>query len=79
MSKNRFVLNRKGVREPLKSEEIAGECMERAKRMAESAGDGYAVEVRNYPERTGAAVYPGDDTAFYDNLAHNTLEKVIRQ
>ena len=43
MSKNRFVLNSKGVRELLKSEEIAGECMERAKRMAESAGDGYAV------------------------------------
>lgn len=79
MGKNKFVLNRKGVRELLKSEELAGECMAKAKAMAESAGAGYMAEARNYPERTGAAVYPGDDSAYYDNLVHNTLEKVVRQ
>lgn len=78
MGKTKFVLNRKGVREVLKSPQIAAACMERARSMQQAAGEGYVAEERNYPERKGAAVYPATREAYYDNLENNTLEKVGR-
>ena len=67
-----------GVRGLLKSAEVQSACMDIATRMCDMAGQGYEVEERNYPERSGAAVYTGDADAFYDNLTNNTLEKVRR-
>lgn len=78
MSKVKFKLNKAGVRALMKSAEMKQICMDYAVRMQQAAGPGYEAEERNYPERSGAAVYPGDSTAYYDNLENNTLEKVRR-
>ena len=79
MGKNvRFELNPAGVRELLKSAGIEAECLSYAQNVQQAAGDGYVAEARHYPERSGAAVYPGTDEAHKDNLDNNTLEKAIR-
>ena len=61
----------------LRSEEIAGACMEQAQRVLAAAGPNYEAERRNYPERTGAAVHPANADGYYDNLNNNTLLKAL--
>ena len=78
MSKVRVKLNRAGVRELLKSQEIAEECMDHARQIQSRAGEHYAAETRRYPERTGAAVYPADAAGYYDNLRNNTLVRSLK-
>ena len=73
MSQVKVVLNSAGVRALLKSSGAAEMCMEHARRVQGNAGEHYATEVRAYPERTGAAVYPSDAEGYYDNLKNNTL------
>lgn len=77
MNKVKFKLNRAGVRELLKSKEMQAICTEYAHRVQSRAGDGYVVEGRHYSERVGAAVYPSDAKAYYDNLNNNTLLKAL--
>lgn len=77
MSKIKIVLNRKGVRELLKSQPIADTCGEQAKLVKARAGEGYEVRKRNYPERTGYAVIAETDEAKQDNLKNNTLLKAL--
>lgn len=77
MSKVKFELNKKGVRELLKSPEAAAICTQYAVQIQGRAGEGYVVESRNYPERSGAAVYPGTYEAYRDNLKNNTLLKAL--
>lgn len=74
----KFVLNRDGVKELLKSSELQNECRNLAEKVRAAAGEGYVVEDRNYPERSGAAVYPETTEANFDNLKNNTLEKAFR-
>lgn len=81
MSKVTVKLNRAGVRELLKSQEIAGECRRHAEATLNSASasaDGYVMEERNYPERTGYAVYAADYPAKADNLKNNTLLRSLQ-
>ena len=78
MSKVRFKLNKKGVASLMKRSEMQQICMRYATKKQQAAGPGYEVETRTYPERAGAAVFPGDAQAYYDNLENNTLEKVRR-
>ena len=73
----KFKLNSAGVREILKSDGVYAECEKYAQKVQETAGAGYVAERRNYPERTGVAVYPSDKEAYYDNLNNNTLEKAF--
>lgn len=75
MSKGKFVLDRAGVREMLKSAELQAECMKYAGEIAGRAGSGYEAQQRNYPERTGAAVKAVTGEAIRDNLKNNTLLK----
>ena len=77
MSKIKIVLNRKGVRELLKSQPIADACGEQAEQVKARAGEGYEVRQRNYPERTGYAVIAETDEAKRDNLKNNTLLKAL--
>ena len=77
MAKVRIKLNTAGVRELLRSSELQTECMNYAQQIQGTAGEHYAVSNRNYPERSGASVYPADDEGFYDNLHHNTLLKAM--
>lgn len=78
MSKVKFKLNRAGVRALMKSDDMKQICMRYAMRIQQAAGPGYEVEERTYPERVGAAVFPGDSKAYFDNLENNTLEKARR-
>lgn len=80
MSKVKFELNKAGVRELLKSAEAQGECMKYANAAfsrASASSDGYVVEPRNYPERSGAAVRASTYEARKDNFDNNTLLKSL--
>jgi hypothetical protein len=66
-----------GIRELLKSPGIANECMSAAQSVRQRAGDGYEVQSRNYPERTGAAVVAATKEAIQDNLDNNTLLRAL--
>ena len=81
MSKVKFKLDGKGVRELLRSDDIARECLAHAQatyQAASASADGYTLEARNYPERSGYAVYASDYPAIADNLNNNTLLKSLR-
>ena len=77
MSKIKIVLNRKGVRELLKSQPIANACGKQAEIVKAKAGEGYEVRQRKYPERTGYVVVAETDEAKQDNLKNNTLLKAL--
>ena len=77
MSKVDFKLNSAGVRELLKSPEMQGICREYGANVLSSAGDGYVMEDRSYPERSGVVVRPDTPKAFADNLNNNTLLKAL--
>ena len=81
MSKVKVKLNRAGVRELLKSEGIARECEKHASATlsaASSSAVGYTMGKRDYPERTGYAVYAEEYPAISDNLQNNTLLKSMQ-
>lgn len=76
MSKIRVKLNQGNIRSQLlKGGGAPGLCVGIANSMANKAGLGYAVRVVNYPERTGAIVYPKTEAAKANNYSSNTLEK----
>lgn len=78
MAKLRIKLNRKGVRELLKSGEIMDECVRLAKEKAAAAGDGYAADDGYVGKtRASAMVYPSSAAARSDNYHNNTLLKVF--
>ena len=80
MNRVDFKLNRAGVRELLKSAEAQNICMQQANMVlsrASASSDGYVVETRNYPERSGAAVRADTLKARKDNYDNNTLLKAI--
>jgi len=76
MDKFKFVLNREGVRELMRSDEMVGVLTEFADRVANRAGDGYSTHIG--PNRANVSVVTDTDEAYYDNLDNNTLEKSIR-
>ncbi len=78
MSNVKFKLNRSGVRELLKSEAMTDVCQKYASRALQRCGEGYEMERRSYPERTGYVVRPVTYQAKHDNLSNNTLEKAVR-
>lgn len=80
MSKLKFELNKAGVRELLRSAEAQNICMQYANAAlgrALASSDGYVVEPRNYPERSGVAVRADTYEARKDNYDHNTLLKAL--
>lgn len=74
-SKVKVKLNKAEIRKLLRSSEAQEVCMSYAHRIQQIAGPDYEADKRNYPERSGAAVYPANDDGYYDNLQHNTLLK----
>ena len=77
MAKIKVELNRKGVRELLKSAEAAAACDAKAQQIANALGDDYSVERRSYPERTGAAVVASTPKAIKDELENKTLLRAL--
>lgn len=77
MAKFRVELNSEGVRELLRSPEMAGTCRELAGGIAARAGDGYGVSVYTGRNRVNASVYATTEKAAADNLKNNTLLKAV--
>lgn len=77
MSKVVIELNSAGVRELLKSDEIKSACAACALRVVSNAGSDYKLEPRNYPERSGYAVFPSNAAGYVDNMKNNTLLKAL--
>lgn len=78
MAKLRIKLNRKGVRELLKSAEIMDECVRIAQGKANEAGSGYEADSGYVGKtRASAIVYPSSAKARQDNYHNNTLLKTF--
>lgn len=78
MDKFRIELNSEGVRELLKSPEMAAICQSHAQAIAARAGNGYSVSVYSGRTRVNASVSAVTKEAYQDNLKNNTLLKVVR-
>lgn len=74
----KFKLNRAGVRELLKSDWIAGECMEHAEATAQAAGDGYEAQRKTGVNRVYCDIEATTIKARVDNHNNNTLLKSLR-
>ena len=77
MSRGIFKLDRAGVRQLMKSDEMQAVVKEYADDAAASLGSGYEVDVRRGKKRVNAAIYPVSDKAKHDNYAHNTILKAV--
>ncbi|MBR6473421.1 MAG: hypothetical protein IKS99_06855 [Firmicutes bacterium] len=75
MSKVRFELNKKGVRELLQSQDMQKVIDRYAYQVQSRAGDGYEVESYTGFDRAHAIVYAATAKARKDNYENNTLLK----
>lgn len=78
MNKFKVELNRSGVRELLRSGDMAKMLEEEAERIRDRCGNGYATSSHVGKNRANASVYTDDIRAMRDNHDHNTLEKSMR-
>lgn len=70
-----FKLDRRGVRQLLRSPEIQDNVNEFAKIIRSRLGEGYAIDERVGKNRVNASVWPQTHEAYTDNLEHNSLLK----
>lgn len=77
MSNVRVVVKRKGVRELLKSEEIAKVCLEQAEQIKQTVGPGFKIHEKKYPERIGYAVSAESRQAIHKAYQDNVLLKAL--
>lgn len=77
MSKVRFELNPAGVRELLKSEEMAKVIGDYTEQVSNRAGSGYGSNVRTGRNRMVGRVYAETEEAYADNLNSDTLLRSI--
>ena len=76
MSKgNYFEMNRKGIGQLLKSQDMMGVITEGANQVRGRAGEGYEVETYVGFDRVHAVVFTATDEAKRDNYENNTLLK----
>ncbi len=74
----KFQLNRSGVRELLRSDELMAECSNHAKRIQSRCGDGYEMTTHVGKNRVNASVHAKTIKARKDNSKNNTLLKAMR-
>lgn len=80
MSKGEFVLNKEGVREMLRSDEIKAVCRKYAENMAESLGTAdYGVSDYKGKNRVNVSLRAKSKKAAQDNLDNNTMLKAVRK
>ena len=77
MSKVKFELNRAGVRELLRSQDMAGVCLNYANNVRSRAGAGYEVTTYVGKNRVNASVHADTIEARRDNFNNNTLLKAL--
>lgn len=73
----KFVLNRSGVRDLLKSQEALHICEEYANNALAKLGEGYRSDSM-VVNRANATVYADTYQAKAENLEHNTILKALR-
>jgi uncharacterized protein (DUF927 family) len=79
MAKNvKVVLNREGVRQLLRSEEMAAICQELANKVSARAGDGFEVTTFTGKNRVNASVRAETGDAVQRCLDDNVLLKALR-
>ncbi len=79
MGKIKFILNKKGVQQLLKSKEMEGICKEHATSIRERCGEDYEVSTYSGRNRVNASVSTKTARAYYSNLKHNTLLKAVNK
>ena len=70
-------LNREGVRQLLRSQEMQDICKQEAQAIANTCGDGYDMDVYTGKNRCNAMVWADTWEAKRDNFENNTLIKAI--
>ena len=78
MSKMQFKLNRKGVADLMKSEEMQTILKDIADNALDSLGEGYKSDLRVGKNRANAMVYADTYQAKKDNLENNSILKAVR-
>ncbi len=78
MSNFKFELNRAGVRELLKSEEMKSICEEHARAVQSKCGTGYEVTTYTGKSRANASVHAETFEAKRENSKNNTLLKAVK-
>lgn len=73
----KFKLNRSGVRELLRSEEMQAECMEYADAALQRLGEGYSANVRIGKSRVNVEVKADTYRARRENLKTNSILKAL--
>lgn len=73
----RLVLNRKGIRELLRSPEVQRDLRRRAEAIAASAGPGHEVDVEVGPNRARASVRTVTIDAMIGEAEHRDLSRAI--
>ena len=76
MAKVRIVLNRKGVRELLKSQEMRAMLNERAQNIKARLGDGYKADTY-VGSRVNAMVWASTRKTIKDDMDNNTIIKAM--
>lgn len=77
MSDFRFELNKAGVAELLKSNEMANVLAERAEAIRAKCGSGYETDTYQAGTRVIASVYAADDEAIQDNYDNETIMRAL--
>ena len=78
MSNVRIKLNKRGVRELLRSEEMKAVCKERAEEIRNRCGDGYDCDAYTGKNRVNARVWASSAKARRDNARNNTILKALK-
>lgn len=78
MSEFRFELNRKGVRQLLKSDEMRAGLKEVSGSIRQRLGDGYATDSKLMSTRAVASVYAKTPEARKDNQENNSILKALK-
>lgn len=78
MAKFKFTLNREGVGQLLKSQEMMDLCKEHADRALSALGDGYEVTTYTGKTRVNAEIAAVTQKARRENSKNNTILKALR-
>lgn len=76
--KVKIELNRDGVRDLLKSDEMMAVCSEHASRILQNCGDGFEMDTHVGRNRVNAMVYASTVEAVRKNMKHNTILKAVK-
>ena len=77
MSRGIFKLDRAGVRQLMKSDEMQAAVKAEADAAVSSLGSGYEADTHKGKTRVNASVYAVTKAAKRENLSHNTILKAV--